>query len=234
MCLFSPSSSRSLFLRVVDAVLVGEERPEDGAHLQEVVPILVVAGEAAHLDAEDQADMVHGHLGQQPLESAPPVGRPAAQPLILVDDQDAIPGPAQGGRVVGEGILPLPRFAMVEHLLGVGLADVDDGEAVEVEVEDLGRSQDAGLADRPVVSGPGGGRGRSAWSDQVRSWSASFPGGRPRQLLRDDATERQERPIAVGLREGLPELGQRDAPGSASAARGGLDGTGVSHDDPPC
>ena len=127
-------------LRVVDAVLVREDRPEDGTHLQEIVPIPVVAGDAAHLDPEDQADMLHGNLGQEALESAPLVGRPAALPLVVVDDQDAIPGPSQGDRVVGEGVLPLPRLPMVEHLLGIGLADVDDGEAVEVEVEDLGGS----------------------------------------------------------------------------------------------
>ena len=40
-------------LRIVHAVLVGEDRPEEGAHLQEIVPIPVVAGDAAHLDAED-------------------------------------------------------------------------------------------------------------------------------------------------------------------------------------
>jgi hypothetical protein len=45
--------------------------------------------------------------------------------------------------MVSEGILPLARLAMVEHLLGVGLADLNDREAVEVGVEDLRRSQDA-------------------------------------------------------------------------------------------
>ena len=68
-------------LRVVDAVLVREERPEDGTHLQKIVPIPVVAGDAAHLDPEDQADMLHGNFGQEALKSAPLVGRPAALAL---------------------------------------------------------------------------------------------------------------------------------------------------------
>jgi hypothetical protein len=46
--------------------------------------------------------MLHGNLGQQTLESASSIGRTTAQALILVDDQDAIPGPAQGDRMVGE------------------------------------------------------------------------------------------------------------------------------------
>ena len=127
-------------LRVVDAVLVREDRPEDGAHLQEIVPILVVAGDAAHLDPEDQADMLHGNFGQEALEPGPLVGRPTALALIIIDDHDAIPGPSQGDRMVGEGILPFPRLAMVEDLLGVGLAHVNDGEAIEVKIEDLRRS----------------------------------------------------------------------------------------------
>ena len=130
-------------LRVVDAVLVREDRPEDGTHLQEIVPILVVAGDPAHLDAEDQADMLHGNLGQEALKSAPTVGGPAAQTLVVVDDQDAIPGPSQGDRMVGEGILPFPRLAMIEDLLWVGLAHVNDGEPIEMKIEDLGRSQGA-------------------------------------------------------------------------------------------
>jgi hypothetical protein len=124
-------------LRVVDAVLVREDRPEYGTHLQQIVPILVVAGNPAHLDAEDQADVIQGNLGQEALEAAPAVGRPAALSLVVVDDQDAIPRPPQGGGVIGEGVLPLPRLAVVEHLLGVGLAHVDDRESVEVGIEDL-------------------------------------------------------------------------------------------------
>ncbi len=40
--------------------------------------------------------------------------------------------------MVGEGIPPLARFAMIEDLLRVGLADVDDGEAIAVKIMDLG------------------------------------------------------------------------------------------------
>ena len=50
-------------------------------------------------------------------------------------------------------------------------------------------------------------------------------GGRLGQLLRDDAAESQERPMAIGLGECLPEVRQRDAPGRLQRARGGLDGT---------
>src|ERR1017187_8565486 len=48
-------------------------------------------------------------------------------------------------------------------------------------------------------------------------------GGRPRQLLSDDAAERQERPMALGLGKCLPESRQRDAPGWLRWARGGTE-----------
>jgi hypothetical protein len=130
------------------------------------VPVPVVAGDTAHLDAEDQADMLHGHLGQEALKTVPAVGPTTGQALIVVDDQDAIPGPAQGDRVVGEGILALPRLAMIEDLLRVGLADVDDGESIELKIEDLGRSQGGGPA----------GAGRSSILGRAR--------GYPRGLVR--------------------------------------------------
>ena len=58
-------------------------------------------------------------------------------------------------------------------------------------------------------------------------------GGRSWELLSDDAAERQERPIAIGLGKGLPEVRQRNSLVWLQRARGGLDGLGVSHDDPP-
>ena len=92
--------------------------------------------------------MLHGNFGEDPLKSTPLVGGPAAESLIVVDDQNPIPGPSPGRRQVGEGVLPFPRFAMIEDLLGIGLAHVDDDEAIEVPIQDLERSQDAGQAGR--------------------------------------------------------------------------------------
>ena len=59
-------------------------------------------------------------------------------------------------------------------------------------------------------------------------------GGRSWQLLSDDAAERQESPMAIGLGEHLPEMGQRDTPGRLQWVRGDWTGGSMSHDDPPC
>ena len=81
--------------------------------------------------------------------------------------------------MVGEGVLPFPRFAMVEDLLGIGLAHVDDGEAIEVQIEDLGRSQDAGQADRTPGEASLAAAVAIGLSGRIKacSWSASFPAG---------------------------------------------------------
>ena len=168
--------------------------------------------------------MLPSNFGQEALESAPPVGRTTALALIVVDDHDAIPRPPQGDGMVGEGILPFPRFPVIEDLLRVGLADVDDGESVEVRLEDLGRSQAPGQPGRVDVRS-------SADVEAVRLAASStftidlLPGERTWQLVSDDATERQERPIAIGLGEGFPE--PREENWRAGLHRGGgLVGTG--------
>ena len=48
--------------------------------------------------------------------------------------------------------------------------------------------------------------------------------GRSGQLLHDDAAERQERPLAIGWAEGLPEPGEGNARAFLQRARGGLAG----------
>jgi hypothetical protein len=78
---------------VVDAVLVGQQGTENAADLQQVVPVLTGPGNSAHLQAQDQPDMVHADLGQQALESEPGIGIATALPEILIDD---------GGRSAGQ------------------------------------------------------------------------------------------------------------------------------------
>jgi hypothetical protein len=91
--------------------------------------------------------VLHGNFGQETLKSASLIGRATALALIVVDDYDAIPRPPQSDRVLGQSILAFPRFPIVEDLLGVGLPNVNDDDAVEVKVQDLGRSKNARSAE---------------------------------------------------------------------------------------
>jgi hypothetical protein len=61
------------------------------------------------------------------MEAAPVCGALAAVPLVLIDEDHALPGPAQGHGVVREGILPFAGFAVFEDLLRCRLTDIDDG-----------------------------------------------------------------------------------------------------------
>jgi hypothetical protein len=141
-------------VRVVDAVLVGQQGAEEAADLQQVVTVLARAGQAADLQAEDQADVPEGDLGQQPLEAGAGDRRLTALALILVDDQDPLGRPAQADGVVGQRVLAVGRLAVVADLLGAGLTDVDDGQPVQVPALNLRPSGHPWWAKRPAVSGP--------------------------------------------------------------------------------
>jgi hypothetical protein len=61
--------------------------------------------------------VVHCNFRQQAVEAAPVPGALAAVPLVLVDNDDALGQPAEGGGVAGEGVLPLAGLAAFEDLL---------------------------------------------------------------------------------------------------------------------
>jgi len=70
--------------------------------------------------------MVHRDFGQEAMESPPILGGLTASPLVFVDDQDALLGPTQRHGLVGQGVLPFPRFLVIKHLPRRGLSDIDD------------------------------------------------------------------------------------------------------------
>jgi hypothetical protein len=81
--------------------------------------------------------VLHGNFGQDAMKSASVDGRPRRLSLIVIDDHDPIPWPPQGDREFDEFILSFPRFPMIENLLGIGLAHVNDRKSNEVEVQYL-------------------------------------------------------------------------------------------------
>ena len=61
----------------------------------------------------------------------------AADPLIVVDDHHPVVGPAQADRLAAELVLQVGGLAVAGDLVRGGLADVDDGESVQVARADL-------------------------------------------------------------------------------------------------
>jgi hypothetical protein len=68
--------------RVVQAVLVQDEGAGQRADLEQSVPVGVVAGQAGHLQTEDDPRPAHPHLGHQALEPLPIDGGGPGVPLV--------------------------------------------------------------------------------------------------------------------------------------------------------
>jgi hypothetical protein len=81
--------------------------------------------------------VVETNFRQQVLESEPSLGGLPAAPLILIDDFDAVRGPAQQRGAMHERILPVPGLAMFENLLRCRLANVNDGLSLPMPILDF-------------------------------------------------------------------------------------------------
>ena len=81
------------------------------------MPVLVGARQPAHLQAEDQPDVVEGDLGQQALEAGPPLDRLATLAEVVVDGEDPVARPAQRHGPVGQGVLAGGGLPVVEDPL---------------------------------------------------------------------------------------------------------------------
>ena len=73
-------------LRVVNAVLIRDERPEHAAEFDHPVPIAVAAGQARDFGDENDADLAETDGGDQALEADPLMTAAAGQAEILIDD----------------------------------------------------------------------------------------------------------------------------------------------------
>ena len=102
------------------------------------MPILVGTCQAAHLQAEDNADMVQADLGEQVLKAQPPLDRLPAPSLVLVHNFHTVLGPAQRRCPMHQAVLPVCRLAVLKHLLGRRLSDVDDRFTLQVPGADFG------------------------------------------------------------------------------------------------
>jgi hypothetical protein len=132
--------------RVVDAVLVGDQRAAQGPQLQELLEVYRRACQAAHLQAEYQADVAQADLGQQALEAATLAGVLAAEALVVVDDQDAVGGPAVRGCPLDQLVLAGPGLDVLEDLLQTRLANINDNEKGKMVIGDFrGTRAAAGL-----------------------------------------------------------------------------------------
>jgi hypothetical protein len=159
--------------RVIDAVLIGNEGAEQGAQLDNAVPVAVTAGQPGHLCNEDEADLAQADGGHQPLKAGALQAGGAGQAEILIDDQDPRRRPAHPAGLIGELVLPARTLLVALDLLGGGLADIDDGLQALVTGLDLRRDDHEAS---PPGSGPAA--GDAADRSTRRSSDRGSPPGR--------------------------------------------------------
>ena len=102
------------------------------------MPVGVVAREARDLEAEHEADMGERDFGGEAGEARSRDKAGAGEPEVLIDDDDAIGGPAEFTGFAGKRVLSLGRLAIDLDLGGAGLAQVYDRLAGEMAGRDLG------------------------------------------------------------------------------------------------
>jgi hypothetical protein len=118
--------------RIVNAVLVADEAGAEAAQIEELIPVGAVASQASDVVGEDDADPLLVDESYEFLKALPPLGRSARASQIGVDDPDlaGIPAGRTGTRL--KVILEFETLLIQESLVGTGLADVDNGQATEV------------------------------------------------------------------------------------------------------
>jgi len=114
------------------------QRSEVPADLEQLGPVLGVAREPGGFEAQDDADMAQGDFGRHVLEAGP-LGKAAGRDAEVVQDSDGI-APAEGAGLVAEADLDAGALGVVTHLLGAGLADVDDGRSRQMIGGDAGEN----------------------------------------------------------------------------------------------
>src|SRR5215831_3470308 len=140
MMTFSPSTRRSLKERwVVDTVAVSDQRVGDATEIEQAIPVSVVARHAGDFEAEHDADVAERHLGGHACEPGTLGESGAGQTQVFVDDDHLLFGPTEFLCFLTQSILAHRGFAVVFDLGRGGLANVDEGGALDMVGLHLGQ-----------------------------------------------------------------------------------------------
>jgi len=128
--------------RIVDSVLVDDDRRDQSTKLDQRMPVPAIAGKPRDLDREHGADGSGADRGQQALKAGP-ADAAARAAEILVDDLDC--RPTELTSAVGQRVLTAPALLVVHELVCRRLADVDIGAARKMLSGDLRHRRPPGL-----------------------------------------------------------------------------------------
>src|SRR5262249_26778417 len=110
----------------------GDQGTEEGAPLKEGMPVFGGTSQSAHFQAQNHADMSQRHFAHQTLKATAPLGCACTLTEVFIDSQHALAWPAARHRVLGKSILPCRGLTMLQHLLGGGLARINDGKLLQM------------------------------------------------------------------------------------------------------
>src|SRR5258705_10174240 len=115
--------------RIVESVLVDDERADQSTELDQRMPVAAIAGKTRRLDREHSADTAVADRCKQPLEAG--TRDAAAGPAeVVVDDFDVAPAKLLGA--IDEAVLAPSALMIMRELVCCRLPDVDAGVAGEM------------------------------------------------------------------------------------------------------
>src|SRR5450830_591730 len=119
----------------VDRFLIDQHRVDHAAHLDQLLPVAAVACEARHFPRRHRADLAETDFGHHAFKTNPrdTASRRAAH--IIVDGLDL--GPAEGHQPIPHRILQRAALAIVQHLMGGRLTNIEHRLAFEMVRQDL-------------------------------------------------------------------------------------------------
>ena len=124
--------------RVVDAILVDDQGPDQAAEFQQRMPVAAVARQTGGFQRQHSADAALADRGEKLLKARPPRAG-SRSPEVIVDHFDVrrpqLTGP------IGQAVLSSLALEIVHDLNGCRLADVDDSLARKVLRRDLRRAR---------------------------------------------------------------------------------------------
>jgi hypothetical protein len=124
--------------RIVDAVLIQDQRLRERADLQQTMPVGGVASEPRYLEPEHDAGASHTDLGDEPLESLAVAGRRSRLAEVAVDHDHALGRPTERDSALAERVLALGALLILEDLSHGRLTDIEVRISLEVTGGDLG------------------------------------------------------------------------------------------------
>jgi hypothetical protein len=80
---------------IIHSIDIGNQRIEQGADFQQLMPVTTRARQARHLNAKDQPDIAKTNLRDQSLKTESPFDRRARSAKIIVNDYDRLARPTK-------------------------------------------------------------------------------------------------------------------------------------------